>query len=206
MHLSNGWHRLYTISNWIFNIAFINILWIIFTILGLGIFGLFPATAAMFAVARKWIILGERDFNVLPMFWKFYRQDFFKLNGFALLFYAFGFFLYFDAAFLFLNSGSFQYLIPGVLLLIVAYLIILLFFFPVFAHYNFKFFQYLKQAFLLAVVSPLEIIVIVLIATALFGFILCILGIIPLFMVSVLVIRMTYLLKHRLSRIVKKVE
>src|SRR5699024_679089 len=132
MHLSNGWHRLYTISNWIFNIAFINILWIIFTILGLGIFGLFPATAAMFAVARKWIILGERDFNVLPMFWKFYRQDFFKLNGFALLFYAFGFFLYFDAAFLFLNSGFFLYLISGVLLFIFVFIIFLFFFFFIF--------------------------------------------------------------------------
>ncbi|GGA72725.1 DUF624 domain-containing protein [Salinicoccus roseus] len=128
-------------------------------ILGLGIFGLFPAAAAMFAIVRKWIILGERDFNVLPMFWEFYRQDFFKLNGFALLFYAFGFFLYFDAAFLFLDSGSFQYLIPRVLLLIIAYLIILLFFFPVFAHYNFKFFQYIKRAFLLAVVPRWRLLV-----------------------------------------------
>ncbi len=40
---------------WITKIAYLNLLWLGFTLLGLIIFGIFPATAATFTVARKWV-------------------------------------------------------------------------------------------------------------------------------------------------------
>ena len=201
-----AFNKLHHIGNWIYNVAFVNILWIIFTILGLGVFGVFPATAAMFAIARKWLILGERDFNILQTFWEYYRKDFFKLNGFALFFFVIGYCLYFNAAFLVLNPGSFQFLIPGTIIIIIAYVMTLLFFFPVFVHYNMKFFQYIKQAFMIAVYSPFELISTILTIGLIVAFMAWIPGIIPLFTGSVLAVCMTLLVNRTYKRISIKAE
>ncbi|WP_396954475.1 DUF624 domain-containing protein, partial [Niallia sp.] len=48
--------RVYHWSNAIAKLMYVNALWMGCTFLGLGIFGFFPATAAMFSVVRKWIM------------------------------------------------------------------------------------------------------------------------------------------------------
>ena len=55
----------YRAAEWISRLFLLNILWVVFTIVGLGIFGFGPATAAMFAIVRKWIITPQEDF---PLF------------------------------------------------------------------------------------------------------------------------------------------
>lgn len=192
------------IANWAFNIAYLNILWILFTLVGLFIFGIFPATAAMFAVVRKWLFLGERDFNIFKTFWSFYRKDFFKLNGFAALFLTFGIVLYYNNAFLLLNLKDFKYFIPGAILISLVYVMTLLFFFPVFVHYKLKFFEYIKNSFLLAVLSSLELIGMVVVIAAMIGFIILIPGIIPLFSGSVLAISLMFLSKGAFKRLKQK--
>lgn len=192
------------IANWAFNIAYLNILWILFTLVGLFIFGIFPATAAMFAVVRKWLFLGERDFNIFKTFWSFYRKDFFKLNGFAALFLTFGIVLYYNNAFLLLNLKDFKYFIPGAILISLVYVMTLLFFFPVFVHYKLKFFEYIKNSFLLAVISSLELIGMVVVIAAMIGFIILIPGIIPLFSGSVLAISLMFLSKGAFKRLKQK--
>ncbi len=57
----------YRFAVWVTKFAYLNLLWIAFSLLGLGLFGLFPATAAMFAVVRKWIN-GEKDIPVFHVF------------------------------------------------------------------------------------------------------------------------------------------
>lgn len=192
------------IANWAFNIAYLNILWILFTLVGLFIFGIFPATAAMFAVVRKWLFLGERDFNIFKTFWSFYRKDFFKLNGFAALFLTFGIVLYYNNAFLLLNLKDFKYFIPGAILISLVYVMTLLFFFPVFVHYKLKFFEYIKNSFLFAVLSSLELIGMVVVIAAMIGFIILIPGIIPLFSGSVLAISLMFLSKGAFKRLKQK--
>lgn len=199
----DGWNKFNQIANWTFNIAYLNLIWILFTIIGLVFFGIFPATAAMFAIARKWVILGERDFSIIKTFWSFYRQDFFKLNGFALFFFLIGYFLYFNIAFLILNPSNLQFLFPGMILFGLAYVVTLLFFFPVYVHFKLKFFQYIKQAFLFAILSPLELIGTILAVVILFAFMFWIPGIIPLFTGSVLAICFMYLIKRSLYRLAK---
>lgn len=200
----NGWAKFHYIATWVFNVAYLNLLWILFSIIGLVFFGLFPATAAMFAIVRKWVILDERDFNIFTTFWFFYRKDFLKLNGFALFFFIIGYFIYFNISFLVLNPNSFHFLYPGTIIFTLAYAMTLLYFFPVFVHFKLSFFQYIKQAFLLAVISPLEVIAILLVAVILFAFIVWIPGMIPLFSGSVLSICILYLSRRSFRRLTQK--
>src|SRR5699024_902907 len=142
-----------------------------YSIIGLVFFGLFPATAAMFAIVRKLVILDERDFNIFTIFLCFYRKDFLILNTFALFFFIIGYFIYFNISFLVLNPNSFQFLYPGMIILTLVYGMTLLYFFPVYVHFKLGFFQYIRQAFLLAVISPLEVIGVIVVAAILFAFI-----------------------------------
>lgn len=198
------WDKFNQIVYWMLKIAYINLLWIFFTTIGLLVFGIFPATAAMFAIARKWVILGERDFKIFQEFWSFYRKDFFKLNGFAFIFVAIGYLLYYDVTFLQLNRGRFEFLIPALLLIVISYLVTLLFFFPVFVHFKLNFFQYIKQAFLIAITSPVETIAMILSGALLYGLVLMLPGIIPLFTGSVLAVSLTYFSKRSFVKLERK--
>ncbi|MFC4557987.1 YesL family protein [Virgibacillus kekensis] len=188
----DGWEKFNKIAFWMIKLAYINLLWILFTIIGLVIFGLFPSTVAMFTIVRKWMNK-EYNFKIFPEFWKVYRTDFIKANGLGLLFLTIGYILYYDFTFLQLNNGKLFYLIPVLLFILVSYAVTLLFFFPVFVHFDLKFFQYLKQSFLIAITSPIETILIAISIVLLYFAITFLPGIIPLFSGSVLAMAMTWI-------------
>src|SRR5690625_6051612 len=85
----SGYYRL---ALWIPHFAYLNLLWVVFTVVGLIFFGFLPATAAMFAVVRKWIG-GEADIPVLPTFWKSYRKEFVKINIIGYIVFIIGYLL-----------------------------------------------------------------------------------------------------------------
>ncbi|MBO1911160.1 DUF624 domain-containing protein, partial [Microvirga sp. 3-52] len=63
-----NWESFNNIAHRMIELIYINILWILFTILGLGIFGIFPATVSMFTIVRK-IIVKEEKFKIFNTFW-----------------------------------------------------------------------------------------------------------------------------------------
>lgn len=65
-------------SKWIVKLAYLNVLWIMFTLVGLILFGWAPATVSSFTVMRRW--LNKEEFTTLPFFWKTYKREFFKSN------------------------------------------------------------------------------------------------------------------------------
>ncbi|WP_347834767.1 DUF624 domain-containing protein [Gracilibacillus sp. JCM 18860] len=64
-HTTSGIFRL---CDWIYRLAYLNILAFIFTIIGGIIVGIFPAITAMFAINKKWIDR-EDDFVVWKEYW-----------------------------------------------------------------------------------------------------------------------------------------
>src|SRR5690625_5218522 len=88
----SGYYRL---ALWITRFAYLNLLWVVFTFVGLIFFGFLPATAAMFAVVRKWIG-GEANIPVLPTFWKSYRKEFVKINIIGYIVFIIWYFLSFE--------------------------------------------------------------------------------------------------------------
>jgi len=175
-----NWDNFERVANRMIQLAYINVLWIFFILVGLGFFGLFPSTTAMFGVVRK-LIRKEVGIKIFPTFWALFRQDFIKANGFGLILAAIAYFLYFDFTFIQLNNGRFDFLLPVIGFILISCIATALILFPVYAHFNLKFLHYIKQAFLIAITSPLEVLTIALLAGAISFLLSLFPGALPLF-------------------------
>ena len=145
----------YTISVWITRFAYVNILWIAFTILGLGLFGLMPATVAMFAVVRKWN-LGEQDIAIFPLFWKTYRQEFVKANGLGFLLAAIGYLLTIEFQILGTQTSLIYQMVQfSVVVILILFVMVVAYFFPIYVHFNLKSMDYIKWPFIIGIIHPI---------------------------------------------------
>lgn len=147
--------------DWVTRIALLNILWIAFTILGLGFLGLFPATTATFTIARKWVS-GETDIPVVKTFWNSYKKDFVQGNLLGYLLSVVAYVLYLDFVFLTVSPSNAVYLltIPFVLITFIFTLTVF-YVFPVFVYYDMKLFQVLKSAFFIMLLHPLQTLIMI---------------------------------------------
>ncbi|MEH7245434.1 YesL family protein [Neobacillus niacini] len=145
----------YRLSEWIMRLAYVNLLWIAFTLLGGMIFGIMPATIASFAITRKWVMDKEEDFPVFKTFWECYRKDFMNANLLGLFFFMAGGILYLYYANLDILpnhlSNIFQIIFYSAVL-IVGFVTV--FIFPVFVHYNVSLKQYFINSFVIALSFP----------------------------------------------------
>lgn len=146
----------YKIADWVMRLAYVNILWIAFTLLGLIVFGFFPATAGMFSVVRKWLNK-EEDVPVFKTFWDTYRSEFIKVNLFGLMFFIIGLVLYYNLRIVQIETGIIYTLLffsSGIILLftIGAFL----FFFPIYVHFDLSPVQYIKHSILIPPSKPIE--------------------------------------------------
>lgn len=146
--------KLYEVSTWVLRIMYVNLLWLLFSLAGLIIFGFFPATASMFVVTRKWI-LREKEIPIFKTFWEHYRSCVVQTNilGYSLILV--GTFLYIDLRF---SQTSQQFIFQAFsylfIFLFLVYFIVVLYIFPVYVHYKFKTFEYIKYAFIISVGRP----------------------------------------------------
>ncbi|WP_096187228.1 YesL family protein [Evansella halocellulosilytica] len=74
---------IYRVTDWILKLAFINVMWILFTILGLGVFGFYPAFIAMTAMIIAWKNGEEPPY--FKTFFDIFKRDFLKVNMIALV-------------------------------------------------------------------------------------------------------------------------
>lgn len=189
------------ISEVISKLAYVNLLWILFTILGFGLLGFMPATVALFAVTRKWVI-GEQDIPVFSTYWKTYRREFLKSNLLGIALFVIGFILYVDLAFL-PSDGIFYTLLRfGIIICSFLFFIVLLYIFPVYVHYDWKNKLYLKYALLLGASYPHFTFSMIVGIAGLYFILMLIPGIIPLFSISIL----AYITMWVSYRVFKKVE
>lgn len=198
-----GWEKFNRIAYKMIELAYINVLWILFSVIGLGIFGIFPATVAMFSVVRK-LIKNEENIKIFPTYWTSFCFNFLQANGFGLIFLLIAYFFYFDFQFLQLNSGKLEFLYPVLVFILISSIVTLLFFFPVYTHFDLKFFQYFKQSFLIAITSPIEVIAIGAVAGVIFFITTILPGIIPLFTGSVFAYAATFISFRAFARIERR--
>lgn len=153
--IDNMLSKINFIGDWAVRLAYVNLLWILFSLKGLFVLGFFPATAAMFTVIRKW---GTKEQEQVPIFQTFketYRKDFTDANRVGWLLIIIGFFIYIDFYFLFSLEGSIFTLVAFILIPIsFVYFSILLYIFPVFVHFQLKNIEYIKYAFIISLSYP----------------------------------------------------
>lgn len=135
-----------TFSEWLFRLMRANLLWIGFTLLGLGVFGIMPATVALFTVVRKWN-MKDTDFKVYPVFKEAYFKSFKESNLIGLIFLFIAAFLFLDLSFSEQMTGFFSlFLYVLFLFLMLMLVVVILFFFPIYVHYEFTVKEYIMQA------------------------------------------------------------
>lgn len=145
-----------------FNLVILNILWFFFTLAGLGILGLFPATVALFAVLRDMIINHDSD-KIIKKFAHYFMENWLVSNALGYMFSLVLFVLYLNVKIIHLVEARTLYVVMMSATLIIGVLILItfLFLFPVFVHLKFKWWTYPKYAFILTIAKPFNTILLI---------------------------------------------
>lgn len=161
-------NTVYQITEWITRFAYLNLLWVVFTLAGAVLLGLFPATTAMFSVCRKWM-RGQTDVPVFRTFWDYYRKDFVKSNVMGLLVWLLGALIAADVFYLLaLDAAHLTWISIPLFAFMLLVLLFLFYLFPTFVHFDIKATQVLKNAFLIMLIHPLHSLLILLCLVPLF--------------------------------------
>lgn len=150
---------LYRIFEWIYRLAYLNLLWLLFTLVGFIIFGLGPSTLAMYSIMRKWIN-GEEGFSVFQSFLEYYKSGFKQANVIGLVLIIVGLFILVDIRFLGSFDGIARYVVLGSFTtVLILYLLVTLYIFPIVVHYENTTFQHFKSALIIGVSFPIRTLV-----------------------------------------------
>ncbi|WP_248563363.1 YesL family protein [Niallia sp. NCCP-28] len=142
---------LYCFSFSVLKCLFLNIKWLFFTLLGLIVLGIFPATVALFTIVHKWL---QGEINI-PSFYSIYKKEFVKSNLFGLLFAFIGAILYCDLLMLQQTSIVFlQFLYIPALVISFIYICGIFSFFIIYVHYHLEGIKLLKYSFLFPIIYP----------------------------------------------------
>ncbi|MGP4038581.1 YesL family protein [Gracilibacillus sp. D59] len=147
---------IYKGSEWVMKVCFLNVLWIIFTIIGLGFIGFFPATVAMFTIVRRWI-KGDVEVPIFKTCWDCFKKNLFKANILGYISAAGGVVLYLDYLLVKHISGPIQIVLMFLLITISFYYVMVVFYvFPVYVHYDIRLMECFKYAFVIGSSYPLR--------------------------------------------------
>ncbi|WP_404331650.1 YesL family protein [Mesobacillus maritimus] len=153
---------LYRGSEWIMRFAWVQLLWLGSSLLGMILLGFFPSTIAMFTVIRKWI-MGQSDIPILKTFWDTFKAEWLKSNLFGLLLSFIGILIYVDLTLVNHSTEPFmQWSKYPMLLLVITFSLILLYAFPSYVHYNVNLLNVLKNSLFIMLVSPFYNVVMIL--------------------------------------------
>jgi uncharacterized membrane protein YesL len=118
-------------------------------------FTVFPATSALFSVARKWV-MGEADLSVVKVYFKGYKENY-KQSMLGGLFYTLLIVIMVVDYNVYMKELKNLQIIGMIMLVLLLVLFISLFnFFSLVAHYHLKVTLLIKNSILLTLISPLR--------------------------------------------------
>jgi uncharacterized membrane protein YesL len=177
---------LYRISEWIMRLSVINVLWIICSIpvvflvlMGmtstlegafvsflpliaiLTPFTVFPATAAMYAVARKWVT-GEEDVPLLKTFFRGYKENYLQSMIGGIVFILIFVLIYVNYRFYLGQGKSILQILSVIFIAFTVVMMAAIFnFFSIMVHLHMKIGQIIKNAVLITIGSPINSVVLI---------------------------------------------
>ncbi|MDF2715620.1 MAG: rane protein [Paenibacillus sp.] len=171
---------LYRISEWIMRLSVINVLWVIcsfpfFYLVFAGLiaasqsidfwkqsavmigivtpFTLFPATGAMFTVARKWVT-GDDDVPLFKTYFRGYKENYRQSMFGGLVFVLFSTIIYINYTFYVGQSGTLSLLSILFIVLTIVMFAAMFHFFSIMVHFHMKFWQIIKNCMLITIGNP----------------------------------------------------
>lgn len=133
------------VCNWLIDLVVLNLLWIIFTLVGGIIFGIAPASSATCSIIRN-KINREEKMNVIRQFVKYYFSSFVEMNKVMILLYMLIFISHFYCVMLIKFNPIFSYIF------IVIFLWMLLsfcYFISLYSNYKMTIVKYIKTSVLI---------------------------------------------------------
>ncbi|MEK4566810.1 YesL family protein [Alkalihalobacillus sp. FSL R5-0424] len=159
MEMPGIWGSFYRISTAIYKLAYVNALWLGFTIVGLVVFGFMPATIAMFAVCKKWM-QGDWDEPVFATFWANYKKEFLRSNGLGVALILVGFLIYWNLTLFTGMEWTYVVIRYTMIAVGVAFAIMLIFLFPTYVSFDVVGLDRIKTALALAFGHPTYLILV----------------------------------------------
>ncbi|WP_208560837.1 YesL family protein [Marinilactibacillus kalidii] len=137
----------------IVNLFKLNGLWILFTLSGAIVAGIYPATITALVISRKWLL--TKDYTVTTKeFYTLFKKEFKYANIYGLAFTLAGAILLLNYHLLTQLTGSVPIVVPiAYYILLFSYFTTLLWFFPLYVHRDNNFFNQLKNAFIIGVLK-----------------------------------------------------
>ncbi|MCM2676283.1 YesL family protein [Alkalicoccobacillus plakortidis] len=153
MEMPGIWGSFYRISTVIYKLAYVNFLWLLFTIVGLVAFGLMPATISLFTVCKKWM-QGSLDIPVFQTFWSNYKTEFLKSNGLGFGLLLVGFLIYWNLTLFTGMEWTYVVIRYSMISLGIAYAIMVIFLFPTYVSFEVAGLDRIKTSLALAFGHP----------------------------------------------------
>lgn len=192
---TTGWMgKFYGIIEFITMLAVLQLMWIGFTLLGLVIFGVSPATVGLFSVMRK-KLQGEDSLRALTRaYWTTYKKEFVNANKIGVILIILGYFLTINYQVVSMMNGTMGLFMLTLLVMItVMYAVMVLNIFQVFAHYELPFSRYFSASLLLSISFPIQMIGSMMGLYAFYRVFLVIPGLLPFFGISIAVLFLTWM-------------
>ncbi|MCK0471818.1 YesL family protein [Halalkalibacter sp. APA_J-10(15)] len=143
-------NKLMSIFNWIFKMAYLNGLWILFSLVGLVIFGFFPSTIAMLTICKKWLN-GEEELPIFKTFMNVLKAEKLRGNLLGWILVSIGAVLYANFLVIQANVESVSIIfIFSFYLIAFLYIVTLTHVFPLYIHYKVPLLIIIKNAFIMS--------------------------------------------------------
>lgn len=132
------------VTYWLWEILKLHFNWIIYTIKGAVVLGVFPSTAAVYAVARHWMINDDKD-EITTLFKKFYSENFKIANLLGWITLFFSMIIYLNWRILpLLDLPILKVFMYGfVIFLTILIILFWLYLFPTIVNYSLRWFDYI---------------------------------------------------------------
>lgn len=155
-------NKLMQVFDWIYRLLYLNALWVLFTLAGLLVFGLFPSTVSMFHIAKEWLS-GNKDFPVFNTFFTKFKEEFIRSQLLGVILVAAAILLYFDIQFFFQKDGMLFYMLRYLVLTAgFVFVIMLQFIFPLFVQEKMPLRKFLKNVLFISITRILHSVIMIL--------------------------------------------
>src|SRR5690625_7229586 len=127
-----NWYIL--LGEWAFKLFYLNLLWLMFSLLGLGLLGVFPATVSVYTLLRNVMVKSNKNKKLFKTFWMTYKKEIVKSNVLGYTFIIFCSILYIDFKILIQLNASVlnQSIMVFISILIMLIIVIFIYLFPIY--------------------------------------------------------------------------
>lgn len=140
---------------------YLNLLWLLFVLIGCLFLGVAPATVALCAIHKKWL---EETFiqSLFIEFWQQFKKHFLKANLLFYLLILMGSIIYFDLYF-FIHQESLVFSVLSVIIFVLSiwFMITFVYVFPVYVSFELKWLTTIKYALIIAFLNPVRTILLI---------------------------------------------